>query len=53
MYCKWEGPFIGTATTNEAAFKLRRLGGEEKPYTWNVDMLQKYLSKLRRGGGLS
>jgi hypothetical protein len=42
MHCKWEGPFIATATTNEAAFKLRRLSGEEEPYTWNVDMLQKY-----------
>jgi hypothetical protein len=39
---KWEGPFITTATSNEAAFKLRRLTGEEEPYTWNVDMLQKY-----------
>jgi hypothetical protein len=27
---------------DEAAFKLRRLTGEEEPYTWNVDMLQKY-----------
>jgi hypothetical protein len=42
MHCKWEGPFIATAMTNEAAFKLRRLSGEEEPYTWNVDMLQKY-----------
>jgi hypothetical protein len=42
MHGKWEGPFIATATTNEAAFKLRRLTGEEEPYTWNVDMLQKY-----------
>jgi hypothetical protein len=39
---KWEGPFIATVTSNEAAFKLRRLIGEEEPYTWNVDMLQKY-----------
>jgi hypothetical protein len=42
MHCKWEGPFIATTTTNEVAFKLCRLGGEEEPYTWNVDMLQKY-----------
>jgi hypothetical protein len=42
MHCKWEGPFIGTATANEAAFKLRKMSGEEKPYTCNVDMLQKY-----------
>jgi hypothetical protein len=42
MHCKWEGLFIATATTNEAAFKLRRMSGEENPYTWNVDMLQKY-----------
>jgi hypothetical protein len=42
MHCKWEGPFIATATMNEAAFKLRRLSGEEEPYTWNVGMLQKY-----------
>jgi hypothetical protein len=42
MHGKWEGPFIATATSNEAAFKLRRLTGEEEPYTWNVDMLQKY-----------
>jgi hypothetical protein len=42
MHGKWEGPFIATATTNEAAFKLRRLTGDEEPYTWNVDMLQKY-----------
>jgi hypothetical protein len=42
MHCKWEGPFIATTTTNKAAFKLRRLSGEEEPYTWNVDMLQKY-----------
>jgi hypothetical protein len=42
MHRKWEGPFIATATANEAAFKLRRLTGEEEPYTWNVDMLQKY-----------
>jgi hypothetical protein len=42
MHCKWEGPFIATATSNEAAFKLHRLSGEEEPYTWNVDMLQKY-----------
>jgi hypothetical protein len=42
MHCKWEGSFIANATTNEAAFKLRRLSGEEEPYTWNVDMLQKY-----------
>jgi hypothetical protein len=43
---KWEGPFIATATSNKAAFKLRRLTGEEEPYTWNVDMLQKYLSEV-------
>jgi hypothetical protein len=42
MHGKWEGPFIATTTSNEAAFKLRRLSGEEEPYTWNVDMLQKY-----------
>jgi hypothetical protein len=42
MHRKWEGPFIATATSNEAAFKLRWLSGEEEPYTWNVDMLQKY-----------
>jgi hypothetical protein len=42
MHCKWEGPFIATATTNEATFKLRRLSGEEEPYMWNADMLQKY-----------
>jgi hypothetical protein len=42
MHGKWEGPFIATATSNEAAFKLCRLTGEEEPYTWNVDMLQKY-----------
>jgi hypothetical protein len=42
VHGKWEGPFIATATSNEAAFKLRRLTGEEEPYTWNVDMLQKY-----------
>jgi hypothetical protein len=42
MQGKWEGPFIAIATSNEAAFKLRRLNGEEEPYTWNVDMLQKY-----------
>jgi hypothetical protein len=41
MHCKWEGPFIAE-TTQEAAFKLRRMSGEEEPYTWNVDMLQKY-----------
>jgi hypothetical protein len=33
MHGKWEGPFIATATANEAAFKLRRLTGEEEPYT--------------------
>jgi hypothetical protein len=43
MHGKWEGPFIATATSNEVALKLRRLSGEEEPYTWNVDMLQKYL----------
>jgi hypothetical protein len=43
MHCKWEGPFIATATMNEATFKLRRLSGNEEPYTWNVDMLQKYI----------
>jgi hypothetical protein len=42
MHSKWEGPFIATTTSNEAAFKLRRLNGEEEPYTWNVDILQKY-----------
>jgi hypothetical protein len=26
-------PFIATTTSNEAAFKLRRLTGEEEPYT--------------------
>jgi hypothetical protein len=33
MHGKWKGPFIATATTNEGAFKLRRLSGEEEPYT--------------------
>jgi hypothetical protein len=42
MHDKWESPFIATATSNEAAFKLRRLSGEENPYTWNAEMLQKY-----------
>jgi hypothetical protein len=42
MHGKWEGLFIAIATLNEAAFKLHRLTGEEEPYTWNVDMLQKY-----------
>jgi hypothetical protein len=42
MHYKWEGPFIATAMTNKAAFKLRRLSSEEEPYTWNVDKLQKY-----------
>jgi hypothetical protein len=42
MHRKWEGSFIATATSNEAAFKLCWLTGEEEPYTWNVDMLQKY-----------
>jgi hypothetical protein len=28
MHGKWEGPFIATATSNEAAFKLRWLTGE-------------------------
>jgi hypothetical protein len=42
MHGKWEGPFIATVTANKAAFKLRRLTGDEEPYTWNVDMLQKY-----------
>jgi hypothetical protein len=42
MHGKREGLFIATATANEAAFKLRRLTSEEEPYTWNVDMLQKY-----------
>jgi hypothetical protein len=39
MHGKWEGPFIATATSNEVAFKLCRLTGEEEPYTMNVDML--------------
>jgi hypothetical protein len=38
----WEVPFIATTAANEAAFKLRKMSGEEEPYTWNVDMLQKY-----------
>jgi hypothetical protein len=42
MHGKWERPFIATETANEAAFKLRRMSDEEEPYTWNVDMLQKY-----------
>jgi hypothetical protein len=42
MHCKWEGPFIATATANEAASKLRRMSGVEEPFTWNMDMLQKY-----------
>jgi hypothetical protein len=42
MHSKWEDPFIATVMTNGAAFKLRRISGEEEPYTWNVDMLQKY-----------
>jgi hypothetical protein len=42
MHAKWEGPFIATTTSNKAAFKLRRLNSKEEPYTWNVDMLQKY-----------
>jgi hypothetical protein len=48
MHGKWEGPFIAITTSNEAAFKLRRLTGEEEPYTWNVDMLQKYFVTGRR-----
>jgi hypothetical protein len=48
MHEKWEGPFIATAIANEAAFKLRRLTGEEEPYTWNMDMLQKYFVLSRR-----
>jgi hypothetical protein len=47
MHGKWEGPFIATTTSNEAAFKLRRLSDEEEPYTWNVDMLQKYFVRSR------
>jgi hypothetical protein len=42
MHYKWEGQFIATATTNEAAFKLHRMSGEEEPYMWNMNMLQKY-----------
>jgi hypothetical protein len=42
MHGKWEGPFIAIVPANEAAFRLRCLTGEEEPYTWNVDMLQKY-----------
>jgi hypothetical protein len=42
MHDKWEGAFIATVTSNEAAFKLCQLSGEEEPYMWNVDMLQKY-----------
>jgi hypothetical protein len=42
MHGKWEGPFIATAMLNEADFKFRQLTDEEEPYTWNVDMLQKY-----------
>jgi hypothetical protein len=42
MHGKWEGAFIAITTSNEAAFKLRWLSGEEEPYMWNVDMLQKY-----------
>jgi hypothetical protein len=39
MHGKWEDLFIATATSNEVAFKLCRLTGEEEPYTMNVDML--------------
>jgi hypothetical protein len=42
MHSKWDGPFIATVMANKAAFKLRRMSGTEEPYTWNVDMLQKY-----------
>jgi hypothetical protein len=35
-------PIHSNRDSKEAAFKLRRLTGEEEPYTWNVDMLQKY-----------
>jgi hypothetical protein len=31
MHDKWEAPFIATAAANEAAFKLRRMSGEEEP----------------------
>jgi hypothetical protein len=33
MHFKWEGSFIATATTNEAAFKLRKMSGKEESYT--------------------
>jgi hypothetical protein len=32
MHGMWEGPFIATATSNEAAFKLRRLTDDEEHY---------------------
>jgi hypothetical protein len=50
MHGKWEGPFIATATSNEEAFKLRRLTGEEEPYTWNVDAPEVLRLRTRRSG---
>jgi hypothetical protein len=35
MHGKWEGPFIATMTSNEVAFKLRRLSGEKEP-CWGI-----------------
>lgn len=39
---KWEGPFLASESTLPSAFKLQTLTGEEDPYSWNEESLQKY-----------
>lgn len=42
MYSKWDGPFVVTEMARPEACRLRSLDGVDDPYSWNIDMLQKY-----------
>jgi hypothetical protein len=42
LHESWEGPYIAKETDMPGAFRLMEQTGEELPYSWNADSLERY-----------
>ena len=38
----WEGPYQVASSLGHGAYKLKTLGGDSLPWTWNVETLRYY-----------
>jgi hypothetical protein len=42
LQLKWEGPFLVVSSLRPRSYRLKDMDGNDIPWSWNVDELQRY-----------